>query len=132
MREPHDSERLTRIHGHMDSVDTSKPYVIVEHAGRWDVMPEGTAYGMCGSEMEEDVDLHVNNGWWREWEDGRERERERERERKQVQERICLPKMRKWWKDAACPAAKSLCSGRGNVDVEGEVDVDGRVLWWCP
>jgi hypothetical protein len=40
-------------------VSTSTPYVVVERAGGWDVVPEGAAYGVCGSETDEDVDLHV-------------------------------------------------------------------------
>ncbi|KAF7344071.1 hypothetical protein MVEN_01696700 [Mycena venus] len=43
------------------SASTSKPYEIAECAGGWNVVPEGGAYGVKGSETEEDGEMDVGD-----------------------------------------------------------------------
>ncbi|KAF7325281.1 hypothetical protein MVEN_02639900 [Mycena venus] len=41
----------------------SKPYETIEHVGGWDIVPDGAAYGVKGSETEEDGG-GGRRGWW--------------------------------------------------------------------
>ncbi|KAJ6553476.1 hypothetical protein DFH09DRAFT_1280791 [Mycena vulgaris] len=128
------------------SASTSKPYAVFERASGWDVVPEGTTYGVRGPETEEDGDLDVdvvgdgNADGTQGLCTGQQLTAARARESagtgadvgddlpaedaEAVEGRHCP--------DARCACAasggqgqgQSLRSGRGDVDVEGEVDVD--------
>jgi hypothetical protein len=44
------------------AASNSKPYELIERAGGWDGVPEGAAYGVKGSDTEEDGEVDVVGG----------------------------------------------------------------------
>jgi hypothetical protein len=117
------------------TVTRSKPYELVESAGGCDIVPEGAAYDVKGSET--GGWGGGRRGWWnRRWyvyfrrgipiprshslvddrtrkDRGRGRTRRRSSKREVVLELVCPPKMRKRWKaDVTCPDVRPAESGQ--------------------
>ncbi|KAF7328535.1 hypothetical protein MVEN_02541000 [Mycena venus] len=120
------------------AASSSKPYELVERAGGWDVVPDGAAYGVKGSETEEDGEVDVVGGGIATDDPTREdrvrgKTRRRESKREVVPESVCPPKMRKKWKaDVPAPTydLPRGDKGKGKAPVQEEtmaIDVDGAV-----